>query len=113
MQERSGLVASSGLLIWTVVVAGPRHVSHGFRTFARQAVLPRAEAPEKATCSVVRCAVAAPDVTGAAGASEQADITQSLIEAGESPECPECGSMSLAMTEGCKTCQSCGWSECS
>jgi ribonucleoside-diphosphate reductase alpha chain len=41
------------------------------------------------------------------------DSTQSLIEAGESPECPECGSMDLYYSEGCKTCQSCGWSECS
>jgi len=43
----------------------------------------------------------------------EADSTQSLIEAGESPECPECGSMDLYYAEGCKTCQSCGWSECS
>ncbi|WP_075937961.1 adenosylcobalamin-dependent ribonucleoside-diphosphate reductase [Halosegnis longus] len=40
------------------------------------------------------------------------DATDSLLAAGESPECPECGAMSLAMNEGCKTCQSCGWSEC-
>jgi ribonucleoside-diphosphate reductase alpha chain len=38
--------------------------------------------------------------------------TQSLIDAGESPECPECGSMALYYSEGCKTCESCGWSEC-
>jgi ribonucleotide reductase alpha subunit len=38
--------------------------------------------------------------------------TQSLIDAGESPECPECGSMALYFSEGCKTCESCGWSEC-
>ncbi|WP_324663889.1 adenosylcobalamin-dependent ribonucleoside-diphosphate reductase [Haloarcula sediminis] len=37
---------------------------------------------------------------------------QDLIDAGESPECPECGSMSLYYSEGCKTCESCGWSEC-
>ncbi|MFQ3293483.1 MAG: ribonucleoside-diphosphate reductase alpha chain, partial [Natrialbaceae archaeon] len=37
---------------------------------------------------------------------------QALIEAGESPECPECGSMSLYYSEGCKTCEACGWSEC-
>ena len=52
------------------------------------------------------------------GATEEAfdselDSTQSLIDAGESPECPECGSMDLYYSEGCKTCQSCGWSECS
>ncbi len=40
------------------------------------------------------------------------DATQSLIDAGESPECPSCGSMSLYYSEGCKTCESCGWSEC-
>jgi ribonucleoside-diphosphate reductase alpha chain len=40
------------------------------------------------------------------------DATQDLIAAGESPECPECGAMTLSMSEGCKTCQSCGWSEC-
>ena len=37
---------------------------------------------------------------------------QSIIEAGESPECPDCGSLSLYYSEGCKTCESCGWSEC-
>lgn len=38
--------------------------------------------------------------------------TQSLIDAGESPECPDCGSMTLYFSEGCKTCENCGWSEC-
>jgi ribonucleoside-diphosphate reductase alpha chain len=37
---------------------------------------------------------------------------QELIDAGESPECPECSSLSLYYSEGCKTCESCGWSEC-
>jgi len=45
----------------------------------------------------------------AAGAD---DATQELIAAGESPECPECGGMNLYYSEGCKTCESCGWSEC-
>ena len=40
------------------------------------------------------------------------DDAQSLIDAGESPECPDCGSMTLYYSEGCKTCESCGWSEC-
>jgi ribonucleoside-diphosphate reductase alpha chain len=40
------------------------------------------------------------------------DATSQLIESGESPECPDCGSMSLYYSEGCKTCESCGWSEC-
>ncbi|WP_126661218.1 adenosylcobalamin-dependent ribonucleoside-diphosphate reductase [Haloterrigena salifodinae] len=48
---------------------------------------------------------------GGAGDAED-DATQDLIEAGESPECPDCGSMSLYFSEGCKTCESCGWSEC-
>jgi ribonucleoside-diphosphate reductase alpha chain len=46
-------------------------------------------------------------------AEDVQDATQSLIEAGESPECPDCGSMTLYFSEGCKTCESCGWSECS
>ena len=37
---------------------------------------------------------------------------QDIIDAGESPECPECSSLSLYYSEGCKTCESCGWSEC-
>ena len=40
------------------------------------------------------------------------DAMQELIEAGESPECPDCGGMNLYYSEGCKTCESCGWSEC-
>ncbi|PGF17053.1 ribonucleoside-diphosphate reductase, adenosylcobalamin-dependent [Natrinema sp. CBA1119] len=40
------------------------------------------------------------------------DATQDLIDAGESPECPDCGSLALEFSEGCKTCNSCGWSEC-
>ncbi len=40
------------------------------------------------------------------------DAHQDLIDAGESPECPDCGSMTLYYSEGCKTCESCGWSEC-
>jgi len=55
---------------------------------------------------------------GALAAAEQAvedsvaADQQSIIDAGESPECPECGSLSLYYSEGCKTCESCGWSEC-
>ena len=45
-------------------------------------------------------------------ASDADDAMQELIDAGESPECPDCGSMSLYYSEGCKTCESCGWSEC-
>lgn len=50
---------------------------------------------------------------GAVETETQKDASQSLIDAGESPECPECGSLSLYFSEGCKTCESCGWSECS
>ncbi len=51
--------------------------------------------------------------SGAGGDGQQTeDATQSLIDAGESPECPDCGSMTLYYSEGCKTCESCGWSEC-
>ena len=38
--------------------------------------------------------------------------SQSVVKAGENPECPECGSFTLYYSEGCKTCESCGWSEC-
>jgi len=37
---------------------------------------------------------------------------QAMIDNGESPECPSCGSLALYYSEGCKTCESCGWSEC-
>jgi ribonucleoside-diphosphate reductase alpha chain len=47
-----------------------------------------------------------------AAAKSGEDATQDLISAGESPECPECGAMTLYYSEGCKTCESCGWSEC-
>jgi ribonucleoside-diphosphate reductase alpha chain len=59
-------------------------------------------------------ASAEPDggVQAAAGGTASDGAAQSLIDAGESPECPECGSMSLHFSEGCKTCESCGWSEC-
>ena len=58
---------------------------------------------------------AAVDVSDAdVGGRTQAggDAADDLLDAGESPECPECGSMSLYYSEGCKTCESCGWSEC-
>jgi ribonucleoside-diphosphate reductase alpha chain len=49
---------------------------------------------------------------GAPEATTSQDATQDLLDAGESPECPECGNMTLYFSEGCKTCESCGWSEC-
>ncbi len=35
-----------------------------------------------------------------------------ILANGELPECPSCTSMSLYFSEGCKTCEDCGWSEC-
>lgn len=37
---------------------------------------------------------------------------EAVIEAGENPECPECGQLSIEFKEGCKTCSDCGWSRC-
>ena len=56
----------------------------------------------------------APEPDGGAKAQAQSgdDATQELISSGESPECPDCGAMTLYYSEGCKTCESCGWSEC-
>ncbi|WP_306058603.1 adenosylcobalamin-dependent ribonucleoside-diphosphate reductase [Natronococcus wangiae] len=57
-----------------------------------------------------------PKTDGGAAAADASDdeddAVQDLIDAGESPECPDCGSLSLYYSEGCKTCESCGWSEC-
>ena len=53
-----------------------------------------------------------PDGGAATTSGPSDDATQDLLEAGESPECPECGNMTLYFSEGCKTCESCGWSEC-
>jgi ribonucleoside-diphosphate reductase alpha chain len=52
------------------------------------------------------------DLAGGSGPAGDTDATDDLLAAGESPECPECGSMSLYYSEGCKTCEACGWSEC-
>jgi len=55
------------------------------------------------------------DATSAAPGPADAgttDAQQSIIDSGESPECPDCGAMSVYYSEGCKTCESCGWSEC-
>ncbi len=34
-----------------------------------------------------------------------------LVSKGRNPACPECGSM-LTLTEGCRTCPNCGYSQC-
>ncbi|MFC4553075.1 MULTISPECIES: adenosylcobalamin-dependent ribonucleoside-diphosphate reductase [Halorussus] len=49
---------------------------------------------------------------GSAAADGKEADQQDIIASGESPECPSCGSLSLYYSEGCKTCESCGWSEC-
>ncbi|WP_256684453.1 adenosylcobalamin-dependent ribonucleoside-diphosphate reductase [Halococcus qingdaonensis] len=49
---------------------------------------------------------------GVAAESDATDDVQKLIDNGESPECPSCGAFTLYYSEGCKTCESCGWSEC-
>ena len=53
-----------------------------------------------------------PNGPNAGDADGADDAMQELIKAGESPECPDCGGMNLYYSEGCKTCESCGWSEC-
>ena len=52
---------------------------------------------------------AAPETDG--GVAAKAD-SQAVVDAGENPECPDCGAMRLYYSEGCKTCDACGWSEC-
>ncbi|SDJ83239.1 ribonucleoside-diphosphate reductase class II [Halovenus aranensis] len=54
-----------------------------------------------------------PEPDGGAVSAETVEADQqTILDAGESPECPDCGSLSLYYAEGCKTCESCGWSEC-
>jgi ribonucleoside-diphosphate reductase alpha chain len=65
-----------------------------------------------ADASGVDASTPSPPAEGEPAAEASNDAVDDLIAAGESPECPECGGMSLAYTEGCKTCESCGWSEC-
>ncbi|MGB9965061.1 adenosylcobalamin-dependent ribonucleoside-diphosphate reductase [Halobacterium hubeiense] len=73
-----------------------------------------AASPETDGGATTESAVGGPQGPSGAGGDgqQQDDATQSLIDAGESPECPDCGSMTLYYSEGCKTCESCGWSEC-
>ena len=52
------------------------------------------------------------DGGGVRRADAQSDVGDDLIAKGENPECPECGTLSLYYSEGCKTCEACGWSEC-
>jgi ribonucleoside-diphosphate reductase alpha chain len=77
---------------------------------------PTQQTLEDAADADADAAVDGPKTDGGAAAASAAndddDAIQDLIDAGESPECPDCGSLSLYYSEGCKTCESCGWSEC-
>jgi len=73
----------------------------------------KADAPDDGSTTESPAEPTAVDVGGPdAEQAGQDDATSELIASGESPECPDCGSMSLYYSEGCKTCESCGWSEC-
>jgi ribonucleoside-diphosphate reductase alpha chain len=52
------------------------------------------------------------DINNKQNGSDEKGVDEKLLERGESPECPSCNSMSLYFSEGCKTCEECGWSEC-
>jgi len=71
-----------------------------------------ADPPQSDGGAAVADASAEDPSVDADGPAPHEDATQDLLEAGESPECPECGNMTLYYSEGCKTCESCGWSEC-
>ena len=47
-----------------------------------------------------------------ASGSNETGAVEEAIARGETPECPECGSLNIYFSEGCKTCEGCGWSEC-
>ena len=53
-----------------------------------------------------------PEPDGGAAVESAGSGDDEVLSAGENPECPDCGSLALQYTEGCKTCSSCGWSEC-
>jgi ribonucleoside-diphosphate reductase alpha chain len=71
----------------------------------------REQAPNHQTDGGATAADSAAVDVGSESTAETGD-QQQIIDAGESPECPDCGSLSLYYSEGCKTCESCGWSEC-
>jgi ribonucleoside-diphosphate reductase alpha chain len=39
-------------------------------------------------------------------------LSKNVRPESDGDECPECHKMTLKMTEGCKTCETCGWSAC-
>ncbi|MFB6310751.1 MAG: hypothetical protein ABEH64_06150, partial [Salinirussus sp.] len=62
---------------------------------------------------------AEPDIGNDAPRSDGGGVAAATTEAaagptpdGDSEPCPDCGSLALYYSEGCKTCESCGWSEC-
>jgi ribonucleoside-diphosphate reductase alpha chain len=81
------------------------------RTYPQQKTLDETAAEEAREEAGEEFAEPEPD-GGSATAEGGSDAVDDLIAAGESPECPDCGSLSLYYSEGCKTCESCGWSEC-
>lgn len=56
--------------------------------------------------------VEADETTIQNGGKQEMEGSSAAIENGENPECPECGALQLNYSEGCKTCEACGWSEC-
>jgi ribonucleoside-diphosphate reductase alpha chain len=46
------------------------------------------------------------------GEAEPESTVEKLVSDGHSPECPNCSEMTLVYSEGCKSCETCGWSEC-
>ena len=85
------------------------------RTYPQQRTLE--ETADEELTAEQQAAVSRSDDRSTDGGSTATESTtladqQDIIANGESPECPECGSMSLYYSEGCKTCESCGWSEC-
>jgi ribonucleoside-diphosphate reductase alpha chain len=71
---------------------------------------PAVEAPDATTDGGV--ATADPGHTGPPADDAIAADQQEIVSSGENPECPECAALALYYAEGCKTCESCGWSEC-
>jgi ribonucleoside-diphosphate reductase alpha chain len=83
------------------------------RPYPKQQNLTELEEAEAEAEAMSTGASGGPEADGGATTAAAADDdTADLLAAGESPECPDCGSMSLYYSEGCKTCESCGWSEC-
>jgi ribonucleoside-diphosphate reductase alpha chain len=81
------------------------------KAYPQQKNLTEVEEEVEETADAARSTTADSGGSGSVAGSKEAD-QQDIIDSGESPECPSCGSLSLYYSEGCKTCESCGWSEC-